>query len=222
MASKSTSRRAAPARTEAQSQRQPDPAPAGTDVANDAVARLACSQFECGLHMLDAMFRAAETIRSIQLGAARSARRSHEQALERLSGTGRQADLLGVATELLRFDADGSVHYWQAIGETMARLNADLLEASTRDFAALSQQAMQALNAAAASADPGTAPLGGGGRSRQRSEPDAANLVASPERIARQAADVANETWQRWIKMSEDFTRMALQPAGDTQRETAH
>jgi hypothetical protein len=187
-------------------------APTGATAA-DALTRIASSQFECCLHAFGAMFRAAESMRSIQLDAARAARRRHETALAKLTDASDSPDLLGLATDLARFDTEGAVRYWQQLGDAMTKLQAELLECSARDFAALSDRYAVAMNAAASDEAQAGSPLGNEFASliARLSKPVPAGKSAG-EAVASQAADVANEAWQRWMKLSEDWTRLALTP----------
>ncbi len=83
------------------------------------MTRIASGQFEYCLHAFSAMFRAAESMRSVQLDAARAARRQHETVLAKLTDAPDRADLMGLATDLAHFDTEGAMRYWQQLGETM-------------------------------------------------------------------------------------------------------
>jgi len=190
--------------------------------AADAMTRIASSQFEYCLHAFGAMFRAAESMRSAQLDAARAARRQHETVLAKLADEPDSTDLLGLATELARFDTEGAMRYWQQIGDAMTQLQSELLECSARDLSALSGRYAAAMNAAAGGDAQAASPLGADFASfiARLATPVPAGKTAG-ETVASQAADVANEAWQRWLKLSEDWTRLALQPKS-SEGPTAH
>ena len=196
--------------------------PAG-GAAADAMTRVAFSQFESCLHAFSAMFRAAESMRSIQLDAARAARRQHESALAKLTDAPDRADLMGLATDLARFDTEGAMHYWQQLVETMTKLQAELLEWGVRDIAALSERYATALSATASDEAQVASPFGADFAAliARLSRPLPASTTAG-EAVASQAADVANEAWQRWMKLSEDWTRLALQPVKSGEGATTH
>ena len=191
--------------------------------AADALTRIASSQFECCLHAFGAMFRAAESLRSVQLDAARAARRQHETALAKLGDAPETADLLGLASDLARFDTEGAMRYWQQLGETMTKLQAELLECGARDFAALTDRYAAALSVTAGEEGKAASPLGADFAAliARLSQPVPAGKTAG-ETVASQAADVASEAWQRWMKLSEDWTRMALQPGKAAEGATSH
>jgi phasin family protein len=192
------------------------------DMAADAMTRIACSQFEYCLHAFSAVFRAAESMRSVQLDAARAARRHHESVLAKLTDAPQAPDLMNLATDLARFDTEGAMRYWQQLAETMTKLQADLLECGTRDFAALTGRYAEALSATAGDQAQRKAPLGA----------DFASLIArlsnpmpagnAGEAVASQAADVANQAWQRWMKLSEDWARLALQQGKAAEGAATH
>jgi hypothetical protein len=181
--------------------------------AADAMSKLACTQFETCLHAFGAMFKAAEEMHSIQLEAARSVRRTHEAALAKLTEAKGSPDLFGLASELLRFDTDGSMRYWQALGDAMTRMNTEMLEASSRDMAAMADRAYAAL--ATAAPDQKRASVLGAefATLMERLAGQPASASTAGQAAARQAADAATEAWQRWLKLSEDWTKLALTPS---------
>ena len=161
-------------------------------------------------------------MRSIQLDAARAARRQHESALAKLGDGTNSPDLLGLVTELARFDTEGAMRYWQQMGDAMTKLQAELLERSARDFAAISDRYAAAMNATASEEAQAASPLGAEFATliSRLAQPVPAGKTAG-EAVASQAADVANEAWQRWLKLSEDWTRAALSPKA-FEETTAH
>jgi hypothetical protein len=195
----------------------------GGGAADDAMTRVALSQFESCLHAFSAMFRAAESMRSVQLDAARAARHQYESALAKLSDAPEQADLMGVATDLARFDTEGAMRYWQQLGETMTKLQAELLECGVRDIAALTDRYAAALSATASGEAQAASPFGADFAAliARLSRPVPAGTTTG-EAVASQAANVANEAWQRWMKLSEDWTRLALQPGTSGEGATTH
>jgi hypothetical protein len=181
--------------------------------AADAMSKLACTQFETCLHAFGAMFKAAEQMRSIQLEAARSARRTNEAALAKLTETQSSPDLFGLASELMRIDTDGTLRYWQALSEAMTRMNAEMLEASSRDMAAMADRAYAALSTAAATEHKASSMFGAEFASlMERLAKQPATATSAGQEAARQAADAATQAWQNWLKLSEDWTKLALAP----------
>jgi hypothetical protein len=62
-----------------------------------------------------AMFRGSEAMRAIQRQAAHEASLRHQAASQKLHGGCAPADLLAIQSDLLRFDLQGAVQYWQQI-----------------------------------------------------------------------------------------------------------
>jgi hypothetical protein len=73
------------------------------------------------------LFRTSETIRKIQQQAAHHASLRHEAATKKLHASCTPADLLGIQSELLRFDMAEASQYWQQLVATAQQAQAEIM-----------------------------------------------------------------------------------------------
>lgn len=73
-----------------------------------------------------ALFKGFEAIRKIQEEAAHAALRRYSAALEQLNGPCDPADLIRVQGDLLRFDTEHAVQYWQQLGAAAMEMEAEM------------------------------------------------------------------------------------------------
>lgn len=77
------------------------------------------------------MFRGFEAMRKIQEEAAHLASVRHAEAADKLRSNCKPADLMGVQSELLRFDFDAAGRYWQQLGAAALEMQAEIMDCAT-------------------------------------------------------------------------------------------
>jgi hypothetical protein len=99
-----------------------------------------------------AMFRGFEAIRKIQEEAAHKAFARHSAAADKLRGNCPPADLVALQSDLVRFDVEGAMQYWQQVTAAALEMQTEVLGCATHllDSEALleSASAMAAMEAA--------------------------------------------------------------------------
>ncbi len=77
------------------------------------------------------LFRGSDEIRHIQQQAAQQATERHETVAQKLRDNCTPSELMAMQANLLNFDVQGSVKYWQAIAEAMLRTEVELMACAT-------------------------------------------------------------------------------------------
>jgi hypothetical protein len=78
-------------------------------------------------HSATALFRGSEDMRRIQQQTAQRATEHHEEAAERLRGQCDFNDLLAIQADLVRFDVQEAMRYWQQLANAAFKLQADMV-----------------------------------------------------------------------------------------------
>ncbi len=73
------------------------------------------------------LFRSSETMRKIQQQAAHQASLRHEAVTKKLRANCTPADLLGIQSELLRFDTAGASQYWQQLAAAAQQAQVEIM-----------------------------------------------------------------------------------------------
>jgi hypothetical protein len=81
-------------------------------------------------HSATALFRGSEDMRRIQQQAAHRATEHHEEVSERLRDQCDLNDLLAIQADLVRFDLQESIRYWQQLANAALKLQADLVSST--------------------------------------------------------------------------------------------
>jgi hypothetical protein len=78
-----------------------------------------------------AMFRGFEAMRKIQEEVAHEASQKHAAAAQRLRGDCSPAEMMAVQSDLLRFDFDASVRYWQELATAALEMQTEIMGCTT-------------------------------------------------------------------------------------------
>jgi hypothetical protein len=73
-----------------------------------------------------AMFRGSEAMRNIQQQAAQRASEHHEEAAERLRSDCDLAELMSIQADLVRFNMQEAMQYWQQLAGAGMRMQAEI------------------------------------------------------------------------------------------------
>ncbi len=82
-----------------------------------------------------AILRGSEAVRKIQQQAAQQASVRHEAAAQQLRGPCEPADLLAIQSELLRFNLQAAVLYWQQLGAAALKTQVEMMRCASRRLA---------------------------------------------------------------------------------------
>jgi hypothetical protein len=108
----------------AASARQQDPTPF------NLLADLPRRQLALMTYSATALFRGSEDMRRIQEQAAHRATERHEEVSERLRDPCDFNDLLAIQADLVRFDMQEALRYWQQLANAALKLQADLVSST--------------------------------------------------------------------------------------------
>jgi hypothetical protein len=78
-----------------------------------------------------AVFRGFEAIRKIQEDFAHKAFARHSTAAEKLRGNCQPADAVALQSDLVRFDAEGAMQYWQQVTAAALEMQTEVLGCAT-------------------------------------------------------------------------------------------
>jgi hypothetical protein len=95
--------------------RKTSPAAAAAPWNAAAFAGAGSHQVACTTDCWAAMFRGFEEMRTVQERAAQAAAERHTAAASQLAHASGPGDLLAVQADLLRFDVEGAIRYWQQL-----------------------------------------------------------------------------------------------------------
>lgn len=84
-------------------------------------------QFAVFTEVASTLFRNSETMRKIQQQAAHHASLRHEAATKKLRANCTPADLLGIQSELLRFDTAGASQYWRQLAAVAQQTQVEIM-----------------------------------------------------------------------------------------------
>lgn len=85
-------------------------------------------QLECGTLAFVAMLESAESMHRFLLESTQRARKRHEAIRARIHAAPGVERMAMLESELWQFDADLAARYWEEVGETLAHMNAELLD----------------------------------------------------------------------------------------------
>ncbi len=77
-----------------------------------------------------AVLKGSETVRKIQQQAAHRASSQHESAAARLRAVHEPSEVMTIQSDLLRFDLEGAMQYWQQLTAALVQAQVDLISSS--------------------------------------------------------------------------------------------
>jgi hypothetical protein len=90
-----------------------------------------------------ALFRGSEAVRKLQQQAAHMALARHETAATRLREVHAPGDVMSIQSDLVRFDMEGAMQYWQQLIATVVQAQADMVSCARQAFVSSSQDGAQ-------------------------------------------------------------------------------
>lgn len=91
-------------------------------------------RFALATESVRAIFRGSEAMREVLPQAAHHSSVRHEAAAGKLRGSCAPADLLAIQSDLLRFDMQETVQYWQTMGETAVKAQLEMVGCASQMF----------------------------------------------------------------------------------------
>ncbi|NPC54099.1 phasin family protein [Caenimonas soli] len=114
-------------------------------------------QLELVTRSATAVYRGSETLRKIQLQAAHRASVHHEEAAEKLRGPCDLGEIMAIQADLLRFNVQEAVHYWQQLASAALKTQVDLVGSAGRALDTGAEPSLEALQQAFAASLDGSA-----------------------------------------------------------------
>ncbi len=99
--------------------------------ATNSVADFGRQQAIVATESAQAMFRGFEAMRKIQEEVAHEASQKHAAAAQRLHGDCSPTEMMAVQSDLLRFDFDAAVRYWQELAAAALEMQTEIMGCTT-------------------------------------------------------------------------------------------
>lgn len=90
------------------------------------VSDLQRAQVRAATQAMCAVFRGFEAMRKVQEHAAHRALTQHASVVERLSSPMQASELMGIQSQLLKFDLEGAAQYWQNLWSAAMQMQSEL------------------------------------------------------------------------------------------------
>ena len=108
-----------------------NPISRSSDRATNSAADFGRQQSVVASESAQAMFRGFEAMRKIQEEAARETSQKHAAAAQRLRNDCSPAEMMAVQSDLLRFDFDAAVRYWQELVAAALEMQTEIMGCTT-------------------------------------------------------------------------------------------
>jgi predicted RNase H-like nuclease len=110
----------------------------------DFFGDLGRQQLALSMQSACAMFRGSQAVRHIQEQAAHHALVQHEKVLKKLSSNAENTDLMAIQSDLLHFDMSNALRYWQDLGQTAMKTQAEMMSCATQILNSTQDNGMKA------------------------------------------------------------------------------
>ncbi|AKJ28170.1 phasin family protein [Caldimonas brevitalea] len=180
----------------------------------DAWAELGKTQLAGVIGLAQSLASGAQSLREMQLQAARQAQQRYEEAATRVGSARDVGDLFGIQAQLLRSAGEGGLQYWMGYFDTLNRARNEVANRLASSLAEWQKTSLTAAQEWAGNTQAVTSAASGAAGSGPRSWTPGALGWPSPD-AAQGALGWATSAWDQWLAQANNWQRSVGRQAAD-------